>query len=65
VLALLELHLGGRTRLDDGDTAGRLGQPLLQLLPVVVGVGALDLGADLVEPRGDLVRIPGNVRVLE
>ena len=31
VLALLELHLGGRTGLDDRNTAGQLGQTLLQL----------------------------------
>jgi hypothetical protein len=43
VLALLELDLGGRARLDDGDAAGELGEALLQLLAVVVAVGVLDL----------------------
>jgi hypothetical protein len=38
VLALLELDLGGRADLDDRNTAGQLGQALLQLLAVVVGV---------------------------
>jgi hypothetical protein len=38
VLALLELDLGGRADLDDRDAAGQLGQPLLQLLAVVVRV---------------------------
>ena len=38
VLALLELDLGGRADLDDRDAAGQLGQALLQLLAVVVGV---------------------------
>src|SRR5699024_11853098 len=47
VLALLELHLGGGADLDDGDTAGELGQALLQLLAIPVGVGVLDFGADL------------------
>ena len=47
VLALLELDLGGRADLDDADAAGKLGQPLLQLLAVPVGVGVLDLLADL------------------
>src|SRR5690606_19531526 len=47
VLALLELDLGGRTRLDDGDAAGELGEALLQLLAVVVAVGVLDLATDL------------------
>src|SRR6266568_87380 len=57
VLALLQLDLGGRPRLDDGDAAGQLGQPLLQLLPVVVRVGVVDLGPDLVDPARDLVRV--------
>ena len=38
VLALLELDLGGRADLDHRNTAGQLGQALLQLLAVVVGV---------------------------
>ena len=46
VLLLLELRLGGRADLDDGDAAGQLGQALLELLPVVVGVGLLDLPLD-------------------
>jgi hypothetical protein len=46
-LLLLHLDLGGSTDLDHGDTAGQLGQTLLQLLAVVVGGGVLDLGADL------------------
>ena len=49
VLLLLELHLGGGADLEDGDAARQLGQALLQLLPVVVGVGVLDLGLDLVD----------------
>src|SRR5690606_14143585 len=57
VLALLELDLGGGTGLDDGDAAGQLGQPLLQLLAVVVGVARLDLGADLVDAAGDLLGV--------
>ena len=36
VLLLLQLDLGGRADLDDGDAAGQLGQPLLQLLAVEV-----------------------------
>ena len=47
VLLLLELDLGGRADLDDRHTAGQLGETLLELLTVVVGVGVLDLGADL------------------
>jgi hypothetical protein len=40
VLALLELHVGGGSGLDHRNTAGQLGQALLQLLAVVVGVAA-------------------------
>src|SRR3712207_7845647 len=59
VLALLELDLGRGAGLDDGDATGQLGQALLQLLAVVVGVRLLDLGADLVHPAGDLVAVTG------
>src|SRR5690606_10875458 len=41
VLALLELDLGGSADLDDRDTAGQLGQALLQLLAVVVRIAVL------------------------
>ncbi|CAB4851337.1 unannotated protein [freshwater metagenome] len=57
MLALLELDLGGRTRLDDGHAASELGKALLELLAVVVRVGLLDLGADLVHATRDLVRV--------
>src|SRR5580700_5449014 len=57
VLALLQLDLGGRAGLDHCNTAGQLGQPLLQLLAVVVGVGVLDLDPDLVDPARDLVAV--------
>jgi hypothetical protein len=49
VLLLLELDLGGRPDLDHANAPGQLGQPLLELLAVVVGVGVLDLGPDLVD----------------
>src|SRR5690606_7273355 len=54
VLALLELDLGRRARLDDGHAARELGKALLELLAVVVRVRVLDLGADLVDPALDL-----------
>src|SRR5436305_3166 len=57
VLLLLELDLGGSADLEDRDAAGQLGQPLLQLLAVVVAVALLDLGLDLVDPAGDLVGV--------
>src|SRR5690606_362664 len=46
-LLLLHFHFGGRADLDHRNTAGQLGQALLQLLLVVVGGGFLDLLADL------------------
>jgi hypothetical protein len=54
VLALLELDLGGRARLDDGDATGELREALLELLAVVVGVGVLDLLLDLGNAALDL-----------
>src|SRR5699024_6515900 len=57
VLGFLELNLGGGSGLDDCNTAGQLGQTLLQLLTVVVGVRVLDLGADLCDPSGDLLGV--------
>ena len=55
MLALLELHLGGGADLDDGDSAGELGQALLQLLAVPVGIGVLDLGTDLCDATGNSI----------
>ena len=46
VLAFLHLGLGGRPGLDHRHAAGELGQPLLELLAVVVAGGLLDLVAD-------------------
>src|SRR5215217_7975096 len=57
VLLLLELDLGGRPDLDHAHAPGQLGQPLLELLAVVVGVGVLDLGPDLVDPALDVVGV--------
>ena len=55
VLLLLELDLGGGADLEHGDAAGQLGEALLELLAVVVGVGVLDLGLDLVDAALDVV----------
>ena len=55
VLLLLELDLGGGADLEDGDAAGQLGQALLELLAVVVGVGVLDLVLDLLDAALDVV----------
>ena len=50
VLLLLELDLGGRPDPHHGDAPGQLGQALLELLAVPVGVGVLDLALDLGDP---------------
>ena len=49
VLLLLHLGLGGGADLDHGHAAGELGQALLQLLAIEVGVGVLDLLLDLLD----------------
>ncbi len=43
ILLFLDLDLGRAADADDGHAARELGQPLLQLLLVVVGGGVLDL----------------------
>src|SRR5690606_25062236 len=55
VLLLLELHLGGCADLDDGNAAGQLGETLLELLAVPVGVGLVDLTLDLGHATVDVV----------
>ena len=57
MLALLELDLGCSANLDDRNAAGQLGQPLLQLLTVIVAVRLLDLGTDLVHATLNLLRV--------
>src|SRR3954451_10149837 len=61
VLLLLHLGLGRRPDLDDRDAAGQLGQPLLQLLAVEVGVGRLDLLLDLLDAALDLLGVAGAI----
>src|SRR4051794_13146196 len=61
VLLLLHLRLGGRADLHDGDAAGELGEALLELLAVEVGVRVLDLRLDLVDAALDGVRVSGAV----
>ncbi len=46
---LLHFTFGGGTDIDHGDTAGQLGQTLLELFAVVIGGGFLDLAANLVD----------------
>ena len=53
-LLLFHLHFGGGTDLDHGHAAGELGDPLLQLLLVVVGGGLFDLNPDLLDTGLDV-----------
>src|SRR5919199_483458 len=53
VLPLPELRLARGAHLDDGDSAGQLGHPLLQLLAVVVRGGRLKLGINLGDAAPD------------
>src|SRR5699024_11861111 len=55
VLALLEFNLSCSANLQDCDTAGELSQALLQLLTVVIGIGVVDLSADLLDAAVDLL----------
>src|SRR6266508_3238443 len=52
-LLFLHRRLGRGTDLDHRHAAGQLGQPLLQLLAVVVGGGLLDLRPDLLDATLD------------
>ena len=61
ILALPHLDLGGTTDADHSDAAGELGQPLLQLLLVIVGRGLLDLSLDLGNSGLDLGLLAGAV----
>ena len=61
VLLLLHLDLGGAADADHRDAAGELGEPLLQLLAVIVGGGLLDLRLDLGNPGLDVLLLAGAV----
>src|SRR5262249_9356765 len=61
VLALLHLDLGGTTDPDHRDAAGELRQPLLQLLPFVVGGRLVDLLPDLRGAALDIGLLAGTV----
>src|SRR6185503_16148619 len=61
VLALLDLDLAGAADADDCDAAGKLGQPLLQLLAVVIRGRLFDLCADLICPGDDVALLSGAV----
>jgi hypothetical protein len=55
VLLFLQLDFGRGADLDDGHATGQLGETLLELLAVVVRVGVLDLGLDLVDASLDVL----------
>ena len=61
MLLLLELGLGGGADLDHGDSAGELGEPLLELLLVPVGGRLLDLRLDLLDAALDGVLAAGTL----
>src|SRR5579863_5993249 len=61
VLLLLHLGLGGSADLDHSDATRQLGEALLELLPIEVRVGVLDLILDLVDAALDPCRITGTV----
>src|SRR5690606_33976671 len=56
-LLFLHFHFGGSTDADNGNTAGQLGDALLQLLTVVIGSGFFDLNADLLDACFDALGI--------
>ena len=59
VLLLLEFHLGGCADLEHCHATREFGQTLLEFLPVVIGVGVVDLALDLGDTAGDLLLIAG------
>src|SRR5262249_41722825 len=61
VLLLLALDLGRAADADHRDAARELGETLLQLLPVVVRRGFLDLRLDLTDARLDVLALAGAV----
>ena len=58
----LHLDLGGAADLDDRHAAGQLGQPLLQLLAVVVGGRLLDLRLELRDAALDVLLLAARRR---
>ena len=54
VLLFLEFNFGGCANLDQSHTAGQLGQTLLQLFTIPVGIGVFDFGLDLIDATFDV-----------
>src|SRR5262249_48204935 len=61
ILLLLDLDLGGAAHADHRHAARELGQPLLQLLTVIVGRALLDLRLDLADAGLDVLLLAGAV----
>ena len=57
MLLLLHLGLGGCADLDHGNTASQLGEALLELLAIEIGVGVFDLVLDLADPALDPIAV--------
>lgn len=60
-LLFLHFDFGGGANLDDGNTAGQLGDTLLQLFLVVIRGGFLDLDADLLDAGFDGAGVAGTI----
>src|SRR5690606_37023640 len=60
-LLLFHFGFGGGAHLDHGNTAGQLGNPLLEFFAVVIGRGLFDLGANLLDPGLDVGVVAGTV----
>src|SRR4029077_16744124 len=61
MLLLLHLGLGRSADLDHRDAARQLREALLELLAIEVGIGVLDLGLELLDPRLDRLAVAGAV----
>src|SRR5262249_51373307 len=61
ILLLLDLDLAGAPHADHRHASRELGQPLLQLLAVIVGRGLLDLRLDLADAGLDVLLLAGAV----
>ena len=61
VLLFLDFDLSGTANLDHGHTACQLGQSFLQLLPIVVGGGVIDLDLELSHTSLDGILVTSTV----
>src|SRR5205814_3178378 len=61
ILALLDLDLGRSSNLDHRNATGELGEPLLQLLAIVIRGRGFDLLADRFGPRFDRLMRAGAI----